>query len=297
MKQTISVAEALGAGFRLIGREPLAFAAWCAAYFAFSAMSMLLNWNSTSAYYEALAAGNAAASVPAAVFGPAYWLSLLFSLVLILAVYAGIVRAVLHPDERRFFYLRLGMRELWVALSAVLATLLWSVAYIVCAMVIGLGIGSVAAAAGDGGELAVGIVVIVLAPVLLWAFVWASLRLSMATVMSFAENRLRVLASWRFTKGHALALFLVSLVLGIAALIVFVALSGIALGGLAAGATGQPNSGLAMLGQISQTSAAARLAFSAVVSVAYVSFLVMFVAPWAEMYRQLRPASMASTFD
>ena len=297
MHQKISVGEALGAGFRLIGREPLAFAAWCAAYLAVSAVSMFVNWDATSAYYDALAAGNGAATMPAGAFGPAYWLSLLFSLVLFLAVYTAVVRAVLYPEERRFFYLRLGMRELWVALSAVLATLLWFVGYIVCAMVIGLGIGLVAEAAGEGGALAVGIVMIVLVPVLLWALVWASLRLSMATVMSFAENRLRVLASWPFTKGHALAFFLVSLVLGIAALVVFGVLFGVILGGLAAGSTAQPNAGLAMLGQISQMSAAARIASSAVISVAYVGFLVMFIAPWAEMYRQLRPGSMASTFD
>lgn len=300
MNKKIAVGEAMIAGFRLIGREPLAFAAWCIAYFAFSALSLILNWGDTSAYYDALAASadaETAAALPAGAFGPAQWLSMAVSLVLILAIYTAVMRAVLHPDDRRFFYLRLGRRELWVALSAVLATLLWFVGYLVTALIVGLGVGAVGVAAGQNANLVAGILVILLVPVALWAYLWVSLRLSMATVMSFAENRLRVLASWRFTKGHALALFLVGLALTIAALVVFGLLFGVLAGGLAATSPGQPTGMLAMLGEVSRMSVAVRLVFAAVISVVYVGFLVTFLAPWAEAYRQLRPASVAATFD
>lgn len=300
MNQKIAVGEAIGAGFRLIGREPMAFAVWCAAYFLLSALSLILNWGDTAAYYDALAAGaadGAAPTLPAAAFGPAQWLSIVVSLVLVLTIYTAIMRAVLRPDDRRFFYLRLGMRELWVALSAVLATLLWFAGYLAFVLVIGLGVGGIGAAAGEAGGIVSVILMLVLVPLALWAYVWMSLRLSMATIMSFAENRLRVLASWRFTKGHALAMFLVGLALTIASLVVFGLLAGVMLGGLAAASPDRSNAFLAMLGQFSQMSVGARLAYSAVISVLYVGFLVAFMAPWAEMYRQLRPTSVAATFD
>lgn len=299
MTQKIAVGEAIGAGFRLIGREPMAFAVWCAAYFLLSALSLVLNWGDTAAYYDALAAsaGGSAASLPAAPFGPAQWLAMLVSLVLVLTIYTAIMRAVLRPDDRRFFYLRLGMRELWVALSAVLATLLWFAGYLAFVLVIGIGVGGVAAAAGEAGAIVSVILMLILVPLALWAYVWASLRLSMATVMSFAENRLRVLASWRFTKGHGLAMFLVGLALTVASLVVFGLLAGVMMGGLAAASPDRSNAFLAMLSQFSQMSVGARLAYSAVISVLYVGFLVAFMAPWAEMYRQLRPTSVAATFD
>lgn len=292
----ISVGPAISAGFRLIGREPLTFLIWCAIYFAMSALPAIFTWSDTTAYYQALGAG-AAMTDPAIqpAFGPWRWLSLLLTLVLAVCLPCAVMRAVLYPDDRRFFFLALGPRELWLALAAVVLFLLWIAGYLVMLLTVGI-VAAVGAGAGQGGAAFVGIIVLLLVPVLLAAGVWVWVRLSMSTMMSFAEKRLRVLASWRFTKGHGLKIFLVALALFALTVLALTVLLGGSLAALAASASGAgAPSAQAFFAQVSQASLPALLAYFAVVSVLFVGMSVIGAASWAEMYRQLRPG-VAETF-
>lgn len=293
----ISVGPAISAGFRLIGREPLAFLAWCAGYFAISAVILVAAWPETSAYYEALAAGadvtDAAIQPP---FGLWQWLSVLVTLVVAVCLPAAAMRAVLRPDDRGIFFLRLGSRELWLALCLLVLTILWIVAYLVGVLGLGLTIGAVGAGAGDGGAIVVGLVILVLLPVVLWVWIWLWVRLSMAAALSFAENRLRVFASWRFTKGHGFRIFLVALALFAITMAALLLMLGVGVAALAASlGVGGASTPQAFLAGISQASLMAQLVYVALVSVAFVGMTVIGAASWAEMYRQLRP-SVADAF-
>ncbi|MBL8555461.1 MAG: hypothetical protein JNL41_14395 [Phenylobacterium sp.] len=291
----IAVGEAIGAGFRLIGRQPLLFLAWCAIYFAVTIVPTLFGWSDTAAYYGRLGAGTpvTAPSLQRA-FGAWEWLSFAVSLVVMVCLPTAVMRAVLHPEERQFFYLRLGARELWFALALLVLTLLWVAGY--AALMLTLGIVSIVGGlAGTGGVLMVGVIAILLIPATIVLSVWIWTRLSMAATMTFAENRLRVFASWRFTKGHAWRIFLVALGLFVLTMIVLVVIFGGALAALAGAAGAGGFTAPGFFTQVSQAPLPILLAYSATMSLLLVGMTVLGSASWAEMYRQLRP-QLADTF-
>lgn len=297
MSQKIAVGQALGAGFRLIGREPLAFAAWCGVYFLLGAIPLAFTWADTQALYAELAAGDAEAAANAP-WGAVETISLIVSLAYMIVMPAAVMRAILFPADRNFFYLRFGPRELWLVLTTLVMLLMMLIAYFGAALV--LGVVSVAIGVGAAGGAA-GALVMVLIGFLFWiglfvGTIWLALRFSMAGVMSFAEMKLRIFESWSFTKGHGWRIFLVWL----AMMAVVVGVSLIAFGGLvvasASAVSNGANPSAALLTQMSQASAPLAMVFLLVMSVVVVGFYVAGTAAWADMYRQLRPV-FAETFD
>jgi len=293
----ISVGPAISAGFRLIGREPAAFLVWCLVYLVVTSVPAIASWSETSAFYEAAGSGDseAAAQPP---FGPWQWISLIVSLVAIVCLTTAAMRATLHPDERRFFYLQLGARELWFALTGLVLLVLGLIAYFGGVLVFATTLGAVGAGLGDDGAMFIGIFVILLFPVMLGLWIWIWVRMSMATTMAYAEKRVRVFSSWRFTKGHGLRIFLVALSLFVVTVVALLMLLGGGLALLAAtvGVTA-PASLQAFYGMAAEASLAARLVYAGVFSAVFVAMTVIGAASWAEMYRQLRPSSVADTFS
>lgn len=294
---SISVGPAISAGFRLIGREPLAFLVWCLVYLVVTSVPAIASWSETSAYYEAAASGDAAAAGQPP-FGVWQWVSLIVSSVAIVCLVCAALRAILNPDERQAFYLRLGLRELWFGLTAVILTILATVAYfgVVLLMValfgvLGFGLG------GSSGAVAA-IFVVLLLPVMFWFWIWVWVRMSMATTMAYAEKRIRVFSSWRLTKGHSLRIFLVALSLFAMMVLGLLVLLGGGLAILAAtvGSTA-PASLQAFYGLAAEASLVARVIYAVVFSVIFVAMAVIGAASWAEMYRQLRPSSLADAFN
>lgn len=294
---SISVGPAISAGFRLIGREPLAFLVWCLVYLVVTSVPAIASWSETSAYYEAVASGDdAAAGQPP--FGAWQWISLIVSSVAIVCLICAALRATLHPDERQAFYLRLGLRELWFGLTAVVLTILGFVAYFGFALLLAATFGAVGVGLGTGGAVIVGILALLLFPVMIWFWVWVWVRMSMATTMAYAEKRIRVFSSWRLTKGHGLRIFLVALSLfamTVLALLVFLG-GGLAILAATVGSTA-PASLQAFYGLAAEASLLARVIYAAVFSVVFVAMSVIGAASWAEMYRQLRPSSVADAFN
>lgn len=281
----ISVGDALGAGFRLIAREPAAFAVWCLGYFLVGAIPAALMWPDVSSMYAAMGEGTdfltdpqfLAAQRRMAVIQP---LSMLTGLAVFVGIPSAATRAVLFPDDRRFFYLRVSMRELWFGLATIVVFLAWFAAtfaaFIPLLLVVGVG-----AAVGQAGAGIAALLMLVLIPAVFGVGIWLFLRMSMAPVMSFAEREFRLPESWKLTRGHAWRLFLVGLVLTI---LVF-ALEFAALGLLIGAAGGFANVGATM----SRVTLPIMLAFTAVASVVIVGLYVIGAAAWASAYRQLRP--------
>lgn len=294
MNQKISVGEALGAGFRLIGREPLAVAVWCGAYFLSGAIPTAFSWGETQAVYAAMATGDM--STANVRWGPIDIISIIISLAFIIAMPAAVMRAVIYPDDRKFFYFRLGRRELWMALTMIILFVMWVVAYF--GSFIAIGIVSLAGSIG-GTE---GVVVSTILALLVWlalmvGTVWAALRLSMAGVMAFADMRLRVFESWTFTKGQGVRMLLVSLAVYGIPILGFLVLVGVMVGSMAANTGGGVTDPMAqMFGQLSRISAPVALVWLGAMSVIFVGLYIISTAAWADMYRQLRPM-LAETFD
>src|SRR5437868_4427349 len=116
----LSAGQALSAGFRLVSREPLAFAGWLAVEFVLALLPSII--------LQVMAPG--LATNPAAMAGSApliVVLSLGVTLVTGVVLAGAILRAALEPDQRRYLYLRLGPQEGWLALTIVLLFLFYVV--------------------------------------------------------------------------------------------------------------------------------------------------------------------------
>jgi hypothetical protein len=200
-----SVETALSAPFQVIRRKPLALPAWGLVYLLFGfapttvvssrlepvflAQSLHPGSGDPQAFLDALA--------PIGAWLPLIWLS---AFVTTAVIYGAVFRAVLTPDDDRFFYLRLSMREMWLALTTLGLMIVLGLGFAVLTAVLSL----VAASAPPMASLLAGIVTIV-------ALVWLATRFSLSTVIAFAEKRFVFVDSWPLTRGHALTLFGVAL--------------------------------------------------------------------------------------
>ena len=199
----VRVFEAAAEGFRLIGREPKAVLVWSAALFVlmglpaifmvqqlapvFASMSVAMDDESGEAMM--LAMGRMFAIMP---------LAYLIMIVGYTVVGEAVLRAVIAPSDRRYFYLRVSSAEGWMALSAVVGIIL---AYIASALLLFIGslviilpIAFLAAAAGGVGDAFSGVhwvlVLGIFAFEIAMAYLW--LRFSMAPIISFDERRFRL---------------------------------------------------------------------------------------------------------
>ncbi len=189
---TISVRTALGAGFRLIRREPLAFLAWCVAYFFVGVLPQLVMLDALIPFMEAFRASSGDASDPAVVaaverMGHYYLLYGLSVFVSATVIPGAVFRAVLTPQDRRAFFLRVGAGEGWLGLSLLALAGLTMLGFIVLSLPAGL----IAAFAAPLAPLAMAAVLATL--------IWGLLRLSFAPVMGFADHGFRLAQSWRAT--------------------------------------------------------------------------------------------------
>jgi hypothetical protein len=310
----ISVGSAVGAGFNLIGRRPLALVGWGLASLILG-LGVLLTVGgamfATLASIRQSAAGGAVTdprAVLAAVGGVAGTFVLLVpvELIFLSVLCCAAYRSVLEPDNSRFAYLRLGGQELWVLLTFVVEAVLFLVYYLGCGIVIAIlaGVGSIA---GSGGIVAV-LLAIVGVFATLAGLVYLGLRFSLAGPATFAERRFALFSSWTLTRGNVGSLFLVGLVI-VVSLFGIVIIQGVlnmildlgaAGGGMSFLKTGDPT---AIREAFSNPSALfARLGPVFVVE-ALISGVVqalltaVSIAPWAEAYRELKPGpELAQTF-
>lgn len=165
-----------------------------------------------------------------------------FQSVLMLGIYAlqillmaAVFRSVLHPEERRWAYLRFSARELWLLLAYLLVTFGLSMA----AMVLIFPLAGIGALIGFSlheiaGPWAMGLVI---APIILGGvalIVWLSIRFSMAFPMTFEDRTLRLFESWSLTRGRVRKLFLMFLSVVLIAIGIQLVLTAVCVGVLVA---------------------------------------------------------------
>jgi hypothetical protein len=306
----IDIGEALGEGFRLVGRRPLDVMAWGLAYFIFGILPVFavvwwmsgswLDWaRQLQAHPDAI--GSPQMMAEQMRFQAAQPLMFLSGIVGRTLVIAAAFRAVLTPQDRGFLYLRFGKAELWLALVLLVQ------AVCVFLTVMGLTIPvvlfwiptMVAAHQGSfgGWEIPLGLVAGLAALAL---FVWLCIRFSMAAPMTFAERQFRLFESWSLTRGHALSLFalylVTTIVVGCIAVVVEVVVAAIVFFGLAGmGVDAASIQGVfhqdpqAVIAAVAPWALGAALIFSLVGGV----FMALFLAPWARAYAQLTPPRAA----
>lgn len=233
---TFSFGGAVGAGFGVIARNPLAFLAWCAVYLVVAlgplALMAATLWPQFSAL-AALAEAEVDPDSPAAtqqmmsLMGQINALSLLqwaTSLASSALIVGAVFRAVLEPQNRRWFFLRLGRQEFWLALCLVVVVVvagLLAALSMFPVMITSL----VLVAAGPtqtltpGVGLGIGAMVLIALGAMLWLFV----RFSLGLPMSFAGSYFRLFESWTLTRGHAAKMALVGVAVSLLATLVQIA--------------------------------------------------------------------------
>jgi hypothetical protein len=215
---------------------------------------------------------------------------------------SAVFRAVLEPSESRGAFLRLGAQELWltllflvVSVLAYIVVVIASIGVMLPAFIVGLTTGRHAEGATAGVITAV-----VLGFAVTAALIWVSLRLSMATAMTFTDRQFRLFESWSLTKGSAARLLGVGVLSLLLVFVVELVVAGIVL--CAMFASGGPPMWLndpaavqAFVAQPPLTLLRQIWPWLAVVGAVWIligsALFTVFCAPWAAAYRDLtRPA-------
>jgi hypothetical protein len=309
-----SATEAAFEGFRLVKREPKSVLAWAGVQLVFSiALTLLLlpvmsvavkvdlppaAAASPGAVAAATAASNMAKLLPMyALMVPLY---LIFFAVLSAAVY----RAVLRPEDKGFARLRFGQDELRLIGAWILLGLLWIGFSILAGVVLVVLVAGVAFTARSGPAMAVLAVSITYLGLFAF-FAWFAVKFSMVGPMTFAQKRIQLFGSWKFTKGRFWSLlgcyllaFVFILIIWLVALIID--------GAVAVGSTGGSFTAAATsmfrpdYSSMQTYFTPARLVLLPVGAVAGMLQLALGVAPAARAYKDiagLSPESQADAFS
>jgi hypothetical protein len=300
-----SIGAAVRAGFELTRTKPLSVFGWGLFYIIVAILPLLAIMGAmlpqmlaeVQAHAAATAAAGGVATTPPPLMQPnsgSNLLMQLWSIIVRSIVSAAVFRAVLEPRKRAFAYLRLGMQEVWiflVSLVKILLVLVGIVAAVLVAVLVGGGIGMVSKPAGV-------LVGILLAVVFAVGLVWAMLRLSLATVMSFDESGFRLTQSWNLTKGRSFDLFMIALLLidFVVLFELFAVVVCIGLFGVFAGINFSSQAAIEAFAHqppqaMIQTLAPFAVLFAIVAVFLFGIAQAIFIAPWAAAYRMLKPAA------
>ena len=229
----ISVGEAAGAGFKVIGANPVAaFLVWTLTYLIISAVPFLIIGGMIAGDVQSFGDADPDQIVAFAnkiqMIQP---LMMLASIVVMAVIYNAIFRAVLKPEDKGFFYMKLGGEEFWQGLVQLCLSILLGLitfAIILAGAAVGgivFFIGQAAGSPSAGWIQAIGIGLVILACVV--AIVWIALRLSLAGPATLHKGQFELFESWTLTKGHTGQLFLVALVVGLIVTVLYGVLIGI----------------------------------------------------------------------
>jgi hypothetical protein len=306
--------SAIGAGFTLLGRRFFSVIAW--GFFLYFALIVLFGIGFAIVGFSVIGDLGKLAT-PGAGTDPtvardavlhvliAMWPALLvvvIGMVLVGAMIQGAVfRSILFPDDRGFFSLRLGGREMALVLLNILIVLCVMVVYLVSAIIL-IVVFSAASAIHSDGPWG-GVLAVLFCIVYALGLMWFLLRFSMAAPMTFAEGRVRLFSSWTLTKGHGWTLFglawlLVLVFIGVSigySIINGIVTSVFVMGSVASmGSIGNSNDPSAVMSHLP----ALLLGFipSLILGAAFqgVSQAIL-QGPWAEVYRELRGTPDVST--
>jgi hypothetical protein len=217
----IAIDAALGSGFGLIRRRPGSVVLWGVVQFALVAAAFAVLAPFYLNLFAQIAAAAKSGTEPASQSMTAMmpqimaiqgwiWLLNLISLFTHVVLYCAVFRAVLHPEQSRFAYLRLGMAELLLFVLLIALYVVFFVALVVGIIVIGLLAAALVAMHATAAAVILGVLAGLAAVVVL---VWFMLRFSMVGPMTVNDGKFHLGESWTLTKGHAGVLLVLTLCL------------------------------------------------------------------------------------
>ena len=307
----LSIGTAVGSGFNLIGRRPMAVIGWGAFLLVGVLLIELLAIvlfglpTPTAAVGAGLTPGALVQQMQAQAWRTIFVVVLEIPLTVVAS--AAVIRAVLEPENRSFASIRFGAQEGALVLLYLLFIPIW-IGLAVVSIIVAIPIGVIGGAVGRAaGGFAGGSIAFVLFVAYGLALLWFALRFSLAFPMTFVEGRVRLLASWEATRGEGWRLFglwwllflvAIALVIGLIIVVFILALIAAGVGVGLSGANFQnlatnPAS-LAALGPV-------MLIFALIILALYAFCIgcaqAIFLVPFADAYRQLKGSpDTAATF-
>ena len=290
-----SATDAVFEGFRVVRRQPLALVFWALFYAAIMAAAFAMIGPSLIGFVTATEQLEQSGATPTMEdFAPLFqMMGLLFavllpaSLIASAMMHAAIARSVLRPGESAFGYLRLGMDEVRVLVVSVVLFLVFMVLMAVSSGLIGVAVGMTVAA--EAPALWLLVVLLVLATIALFA--WLFVRLSLAIPITMAERRIAIFDSFGFTKGRfwpllgmALLASVLSMVVGLLGSLVAMPLE-LATGGGIKALEGLEDESLQVILQSAWPAIGAWILINAVMSALQVAVVY---APFAAAYRDIK---------
>lgn len=298
----IAIDGALGSGFGLIRRRPVAALLWGLVY----AVLMAASFGVYGPFYLQLLTQLAAAARPGADLSPQTMNAMMPGMIAMqgwsflmsfagaftgVVIYCAVFRTILHPEQARFGYLRVGPPELLLFVLAIAAYIVFVVAALIVTLVVALLVGGLAVMHAGVAAAILGVLAVISATV---AVTWIGLRFSMVGPMMVADGKFHLFESWTLTKGHAGVLFVLAICLFAIVLIAEAVVFGLlALAG--AGILGSSAGGLDNLSAYFKRPPSAVLVGIAPVLVLAAAVLTPFFgclhaiggAPWARAYLDL----------
>jgi hypothetical protein len=308
----ISIGEAIGEGFGLIRRAPLAVLVWGLPNLAF----LITYFALVGAMYapifaqamQAAAAGAGATPTPVT---PAQ-LSGIFALQgvsLLLQLVGGVIasvtmcavwRAVVTPEKKAFAYLRLGIAEILFFCFYFGGTIVFVIAMFIVIAILAVAVAITFAA----HAAAIGVIIAIVGGLLAFAAsIWVLCRICLVGPMIVSDGRFHLFDAWALTRGRAGTLFLMTLLVF---LIVMIVETVFGLVMLVAGFTTLSISagGIGQLAGVFQHPTPQLLALALpallVMGLIWIPFagcmMAVTYAPYARVYRTLAPGSEAAVF-
>lgn len=291
----LSASDAAFEGFRVVRRNPVTLVFWALFYIATMALAFGLAGGGIArlmAFSQEMEQGGTPALEDLAPLGQAYLsvMALMLPLGLIsgAVLNAAIVRAVLHPEDKAWGYLRFGMDEVRVLGVSLGLGVAFGVVSLIAVFLLGVIAGLVGAANAAAGVL----VGLVGGLALACAAIWLLIRFCLAIPITFAEKRLAFVDSFRLTKGHfwpllgmAVIALVMMIVVSLLGSLVFLPLQ-MSVGGIEDLAAYDGQGMLAIL----QAAWPMIIAWIVIQSVISALQLAVLYAPFSAAYRDLGPA-------
>jgi len=304
----ISIGGAVGSGFGIITRRPGAVLLWGALQVGFVAAMFGLMAPMFATIFHAAQQGAAAQASGAAAPPPPdptammpqmimfQGLSYLMNLVQLLlnaVLYCAVWRAVIHPEQSRWGYLRVGAAELFFLIIVFGASMALGMGMVILIIPFAVIIGILVATHLIPVAIIVGIVGLV---ALFLALIYFGMRFSLVGPMLVEDGKFHLFESWTLTRGHVGQLFAIALamigIVFICELVVVAVLGAIGAAGLGLAAGGFDHLGAFFgqpLDQILLRLAPVAIIFILALVPVSGGAMAVFSAPWAHAYRDLVP--------
>lgn len=309
----------LGAGFSMIGREPLAVILWGLVSLAAALIPMLVYFAvlgpDVMDYYRevfrwtAESGGEGTPPPQPASFGVAGIVQLLQYVAALVSgaiIYSAVFRSVLRPEEKGFARMRITMDEVNVGVVILVLFLLFMALVFVGAIVLAIPMIIIGVAAASSDSAGLGMTLI---PVMLLAFLIGMAilfaRFFIALPMTFAERRIRIFEAWTFTKGYAgqltvMAFLQLLIIFGIyvaALLAIGVAVAGSVMGAANDFSDPQALEALFASGEIFQRFAGLIVVVVLVYAILLFIMTPIMLAPWARAYQLIAADRMQDSAE